>query len=462
MNSMPRRDSRRQFLRLARFCHCMPAGLIGLALAGSAQADAVVDWNTTFDLASPAVGGPPQRAYLGAMVHIAIHDALNSIDRRYETYNVVTPANFHASPDAAIAAAARDVLINQLNRPPESPAKAAARANVEAAYTAALTAIPDGANEDQGIAAGRAAAAAIVALRLNDGSATPNLPYTLAPGPGVHQPTAPNFPAPANAGFALVKPFAMRSASQFRADPGELFDLRGLDYTLNYNLVKYVGAYATRVGQPDSAATDIARFWPSGGANWNLVARTIVADRHLDRWQHARLFALLMMAETDGAIHVFDTKYTYNFWRPVTAIRWADDGNPWTKSDPNWLPFFSFIGPWSTPPYPDYTCGLSTASGATTEVLRRYFGTDRVGYTLTVQAPALALAPPPAAPVLPGKAITRRYRSLSQAAEESAMSRVYAGIHFYEGCAKGVRHGEQVGRFVFQNYLEPLRPWHGH
>lgn len=429
---------------------------VGLAIAAPACADAVTDWNLVYDQASPAVGGPPQRAYLGAMVHIAIHDALNNIDPRYRTYAVAAPANAQASPDAAIAAAAHNVLINQLNRPPETPAKAAARANVEAAYVAALANIADGTAETQGIATGQAAASAIIALRVNDGSATPNLPYTLAPGPGIHQPTAPNFPAPANAGFALVRPFAMHSASQFRADSGELFDLTGSAYTANYNLVKTVGEFNARASQPDSAETDIARFWPSGGANWNLVGRTIVAGKGLDRWQHARLFALMMMAETDGAIHVFDTKYAYNFWRPVTAIRWADDGNPLTAPDTGWLPFFSFIGPWSTPPYPDYTCGLSTASGANTEVLRRFFGTDQVPYTLKVTAPALALAPPPAVPMLPAKEIERSYRSLSQAAEESARSRVYAGIHFYEGCAQGVRHGEQVGRFVIQHYLKPL------
>lgn len=445
--------------------HCslrrLPRGLLttclGLAIAGSAQADAVTDWSATFDAASPAVGGPPQRAYLGAMVHIAIHDALNAIDRRYETYSVVPPASASASPDAAIAAAARDVLINQLNRPPENPARAAARANVEAAYLAALAAIPDGTAENQGVAAGQAAAAAIIALRLNDGSDTPDLPYTLPPGPGVYQPTPPNFPTPANAGYALIEPFAIPSASQFRAEPGELFELRGFAYALNYNLVKVLGEFNTRVSRPDSRETDIARFWPAGGANWNLVARTIVADRGLDRWQHARLFALMMIAETDGAIHVFDTKYAYNFWRPVTAIRWASDGNPFTRSDPDWLPFFSFIGPWSTPPYPDYTCGLSTVSGANTEVLRRFFGTDRVSYTLKVTAPALALAPPPAAPVLPAKEIERSYRSLSRAAHESALSRVYAGIHFYEGCVQGVRYGENVGRYVFRHYLKPAQ-----
>ncbi len=432
------------------------ASLAGLAVAGTAQADAVLDWNATFDSVSPTVGGPPQRAYLGALMHIAIHDALNNIQPRYETYTVGQPAAAYAAPDAAIAAAARDVLINQLNRPPENPAKAGARANVEAAYAAALAAIPDGAAENQGIVAGQAAAAAILALRQNDGSATPNLPYTLAPGKGVHQPTAPNFPAPANAGYGQMRPFAMTSPSQFRAAPGQLFNLRGVAYTLNYNLVKHIGDLHLRASHPDSAETDIARFWPSGGANWNLVGRAIVAGRGLDRWQHARLFALMLMAETDGGIQVFDTKYTYTFWRPVTAIRWADDGNPLTRSDPNWLPLFSFPGPWSTPPYPDYTCGLPTASGANTEVLRRFFGTDRVPYTLTVNAAGLSS---PALPgiVVPQKTITRSYRTLSQAAQESAMSRVFAGIHFYEGCVLGVHQGEKVGKQVFQNYLRPLR-----
>lgn len=424
---------------------------LGLIVTGPACADAVTDWNITFNQLSPAVGGPPQWAYLGAMMHIAIHDALNSIDRRYQTYTVVGAAPAGASADAAIAAAARDVLINQLSRPPESPAKASARASVEARYAAALLAIPDGSAENQGVAAGRAAANAIIALRLGDGSGAPNMPYTLAPGAGVYQPTAPNFPAPANAGFGRMKPFAMNSPSQFRASPGEIFDLTSAAYARDYNQVKAVGERNTRASRLDSAETDIARFWPAGGANWNLVTRTIVASRGLNRWQHARLFALLLMGETDGAISVFDTKYAYNFWRPVTAIRWGNDGNPATVSDPGWLPFFSSPGAWSTPPYPDYTCGLTTTGGATTEVLRRYFGTDRVAYTLTVKAPAMDA-------MIPEKDITRHFDSLSQAAAESAMARVYAGIHFRSGCVRGITQGEQVGRFAIQHYLKPLKP----
>jgi hypothetical protein len=377
------------------------------------------------------------------MTHIAIHDALNAIDPRYETYSIVPPANANASPDAAIATAAHDVLINQLSRPPETPAKATARANVQAAYAAALAAIPDGTAENQGIAAGQAAAAAIITQRLGDGSDTPNLPYTLAPAPGVYQPTPPAFVPPANAGWALVTPFALKSPSQFRAEPSPIFNLRSLLYALNYIEVQYLGAASVRAAAPDSEPSRIARFWPGGGANWNAVTRTIVADRGLGRWQHARLFALLLMAEADAAITVFDTKYEYNFWRPVTAIRWVNDGNPFTRSDPEWLPYLP------TPPYPDYTCGLTTASGATTEVLRRYFGTDAVGYTLTV-----SIAQP--AP-LPPETLTRSYATLSQAAAESVDARVFGGMHFRAGCVRGVRQGRKVGGFAFRYYLKPLK-----
>jgi hypothetical protein len=436
----------------ARRClHVSNPWLVACAFvfAGPAWADAVTDWNLVYDQAAPSTGTAPQQAYLGAMVHIAIHDALNSIDRRYETYDVVPPANPNASPDAAIAAAAHDVLMHELLRTPDSAAKVIARANVEAAYVAALGAIADGSAEDLGVGTGQAAAAAIIVARAGDGSATPNLPYTLAAAAGVYQSTAPNFPVASFAGFGQMMPFAMTSPSQFRSGPGEIFDLTSAAYARDYNDVKQVGSALVRGAAPDSIGSDTARFWPGGGQNWNTVARTIVAGRGLDRWQHARLFALMKIAEADGLISVFDTKYTYTFWRPVTAIRWANDGNPATASDPTWLPFLT------TPPYPDYTCGLPTGAGANTEVLRRYFGTDNVAYSLTANAAAVTLPAPLAA--LPAKVITHSFTSLSQASAEAASSRVFAGIHFRSGCLQGVRQGEHVGRYVFQHYLKPLR-----
>lgn len=402
-------------------------------LSGAVQADSVTDWNAVAASASPAFGGPPQRSYFVAMAQIAVHDALNSIDPRYATYGVVPLANPGANADAAVAAAAHDVLIAELSRAPETPTKAAARATVESQYVAALAAIPASPAKAQGIGAGQAAAASLLAMRSNDGSATPNLPYVLAAGPGVYQSTAPNFPVPANAGWAMVRPFVLTSNDQFRADPSELFDLTSATYTRDYNEVKSVGSAAVRGAAPDSEESRIARYWGNGGADWNGVTRTIVPGLGMDRWQHARLFALVEIAEADAGIAVFDTKYTYNFWRPVTAIRWADDGNPATASDPNWLPYLN------SPPYPDYTCGLTTTSSGALEVLRRFFGTDAVPYTFSAAG------------------ITRSFETLSQAAQEGADARVYSGIHFRTGCETGIRMGEKIGRYVILHALKPVK-----
>jgi len=429
------------------------AAVLGLGLPGLARADAVTDWNATAGSVAPRFGGPQQQSRAMAIVQIAIHDALNAINPRYESYAVVPAASASASPDAAVAAAARGVLLGLLDTVPDSQLKTDAIATVNNAYNAALATIPDGTAKSQGIAAGMNAADAILTLRASDGSATPHLPYTDSPGPGVYQPTPnPEFPAvitPSFAGWAHVTPFALHSASQFRVEPGEIFDLASESYTREYNEVKQVGDALVRGGAPDSEESDIARFWPGGGSNWNLTTRLIVAGRGLDLWQHARLFALLNIAEADGHIANQDSKYTYKFWRPVTAIRWADDGNPHTTSDPGWRPFLV------TPPYPDYPCALPTATGTSAEVLRRFFGTDDIAFDRTFNAGAVPLPPPLAS--LPVKTISRHFDSLSEAASESANARVFAGIHFRSGCKAGVRLGKQVGRFVIQHSLKPLK-----
>ena len=241
-------------------------------------------------------------------------------------------------------------------------------------------------------------------------------------------------PAVQFAGWAKVVPFVLNSGSQFRADPVEFLALTSDAYTRDYNEVKRVGEQNAEInGQRTAEQSAVARFWPGGGANWNDVTRIIVANRGLDRWEHARLLALSNMAQSDGAIAVFDTKFTYNFWRPVTAIRWQDDGNPRTAPDATWLSYQN------TPPYPDYTCGLPTIAGAAAEVLRRYFGTDAVGYTMTAAG------------------VTRTFATLSQATADAVDARVFGGMHFRTGCVHGVRHGSQVGRFVFQHSLRPAK-----
>ncbi len=419
-----------------------------LACSPPVLADSVTDWNRIMDTVSPAVGAPPQRTYLATVVHIAIHDALNAIDRRYQTYSVVPGASATASPDAAIAAAARDTLMHELSRAPETPAKANARTVVEAAYADALAAIPDGASENQGVAAGQAAAAAILTTRQNDGISTPHLPYTMAPAVGVYQPTPTVLASPQFAGFANLRPFTFSDPRRFLPDGSPILHPRSLHYALDYLEVKSLGSARVRGLYPDSELTRIARFWAGGGANWNAVLRNIANGLGMDRWQHARLFALASMAQMDGLIVTFTAKYQRSFWRPVTAIRWANDGNPFTASDNQWLPLLE------TPPYPDYPCALPTTSGAATEVMRRFFGTDRVGYELTANVPPVTL-PAPMAP-LPAAAITRRFHSLSYAAQESASSRVFAGIHFRDGCHKGLRVGEDVARHAVRHYLKPL------
>jgi hypothetical protein len=437
-----------------------------LALAATpALADSVTDWNIVAGAVAPRmtglqrqVGGVwqpipgPQPQTRGlAMVHIAIHDALNAIDSRYQTYLPRSPANPNASPDAAVAAAAYHVLLAFI---PGDAALAlpSGATTLDTVYANALAALPD-AGKAAGIAAGAGAAAAILQHRTGDGSTANDPVYTSAAGPGVYQPTpAPEFPAqiiPSFEGWANVMPFAIRSAAQFRAEPAEIFDLAGAAYTAEYNEVFHVGDARMRGAAPGSEESDTARYFPGGGGDWNGNARIIANGLGLDRWQHARLFALINMARADALIANQDSKYLYRFWRPVTAIRWADDGNPDTMSDASWRPFLQ------TPPYPDYPCAAPTDVGAGAEAVRQFFGTDKIAFTRSFNAPSVALPAPLTA--LPAKLITRTFDSLSEVVDGTISARVYAGIHFRSGCEAGARMGRQVAHFVYTHYLKPVK-----
>lgn len=441
-----------------------------LAIALPAHADAVTDWNALVasgPVVAPRFGSPQQQSRMLAIVSIAVHDALNSIDPRYDTYSPLPGAAAGASPDAAVAAAARTAMLAMFDAlPPATPAETANRAvalaAINAAYAAAIGPGAPNAAEAAGIAAGQAAADAIIAARYAiggggtlvpiDGSGTPNAPpYALPPGLGVHQPTpAPEFPAvtlPILTGWSKLAPFAVRGSTQFRSPASAVMDVGSVRYALEYNLVKRVGDARVRGMYPDSALSDIPRFWAGGGLEWNANVRAAVASRGLDRWQHARLFALVNIAVSDTHINNMESKYHYNFWRPVTAIRWAEDGNPLTRSDPFWRPFLQ------TPPYPDYPCASTGLTGAVTQTLRRFFGRDAVGFTRTVATPALPLPAPFVE--LPPKSITRTYHTLTQAEHEQAMGRVYGGIHFPEGCFAGLRQGNRVADWVYGRVLRP-------
>ena len=432
-------NGRRQRLCL-RTLACALAGL----MPAIASADSVTEWNQIAD-ATTAIPLPMKLRAM-AMTHIAIHDALNAIDPRYRSYSIAPTANLHASPDAAVATAARDVLVSTV------PAQAATVNGLYADFMAALPPCPAAHPRclRYGVLAGRGAAHAILAARVGDHADAPQFPYTRAPAPGVHQPTPTTswdqLSTPMFESWAGVTPFALRRRDQFRAQPSRLFDLRSPTYTFDYLEVKYLGSAQARGGaHADSEMSRIARFWYGSGSNWFPTARAIAARHDLDQWQNARLFALLAISQVDVTISVFDSKYHYDFWRPVTAINWINDGNPYTRPQPGWLPYLV------TPPYPDYPCGVPMLAGAGTEVLRRFFGTDYVPYTVTARFAAQGN--------IPADEITRRYWLLSQAAAEAASARVYAGIHFRTGCRVGVGLGEKVGRFAYRHYLQPL---HGH
>lgn len=394
-------------------------------LPAGAHADAVTEWNA---LATPRIataGAPPMQLRLFAIMNIAIHDALNAINPRFETYSAQDPAAAGASPDAAVIAAAYGTL--KVLLPTHEPALRTLYDHRLAELPPCPTASPNCIAD--GVAAGAAAAADIIALRANDGSATPHRPYTLPPGPGVYQPTPPQLAAPTLAGWVNVTPFAVNSTSQFRPEPDEMMDIRSKKYARELREVQADGSSVVRAAAPDSEPSRIARYWPPVG--WNAVADVIVSGRGLDSWQHARLFALMNMAQNDALFTTFGTKYHYNFWRPVTAIRAADtDGNADTAADPTWLSYVA------TPPYPDYPCGLTTVAGASTEVLRQHFG-NGVHFTFTAAG------------------LTRSFRNLPQADAEAVDARVFGGMHFRTGCEVGIKVGSEVAKFVVEHQLRP-------
>lgn len=407
--------------------------LCAVITAGSiiqlAQADMVTDWNViaTTAAAAPIKNGILQtRIY--AMTHAAVHDSLNAIDRRYQPYAIDMQANPNASPDAAVAAAAHDVLIHELP-PTQHPL-------LDAAYTNSLLSIPDGAAKDAGIAIGQIAAAAIIALRSSDGSSA-SMPYTPGSGPGVWIPTPPAFLPAALPGWGSVTPFALSSGAQFRLDPPKFFDLTGEKYTADYIEVKSIGEVNSLSRTTEQS--EIAQFWYEASAQgWNRITRIVSAQEGLDLWENARLFGLVNIAMADGYIANFDTKYVYNFWRPVSAIQAGDtDGNDDTVADPAWTSFLV------TPNIPDYPSAHATVGKAAATVLARFFGDDEIAFTTTSGAP------------FPG--ITRSFASFSNAAEENGDSRLFAGIHFRTACTDGLRQGKKIGRYVFNRSLKPTK-----
>jgi len=320
---------------------------------------------------------------------------------------------------------------------------------VDGAYAAALAKVPDGPPKTIGVAAGQAAATAMLLARKADGSNAP-AQYAVVVGPGKWQPhpnPVPPNPPIADPTFAVgnlaailpqwaqVTPFTMTTPWQFRLLGPPALD--SAQFAREYEEVKRVGAKDSTARTAEQS--QIAFYWYEGSPQgWSRIARVVAADRGLDRWDNARLLALVNAVVADGYIAGADTRYLYNFWRPVTAIRAGNpEGDKRTVADAKWESFLN------TPPLPDYPSTHSVAGGAASALLARFFGSDQIAFTMTSGPPFAG--------------ITRSFSSFSQAAQENADSRVYAGIHFRSACQDGIKLGAQIGRRAFVQLLQPYQ-----
>ena len=366
----------------------------------------------------------PTRSF--AVMHGAIYDAVNAIDRTHKPYLVRLFAPRDTSQEAAAASAAHDVLVALYP---------ALKSALDLDLQQSLAQIPDGEDKTEGIRIGQAVASRILALRNNDGSDAQPIPYVFGNAPGEYQSTPPNLPKqPQFTHWSRVTPFALERANQFR--PGPPPALTSDRYADAFNQVKSLGIADSTTATADEALT--GRFWNGAIQNyWNEIAQTASVAHNLTTAQNARLFALLNLSFADSVIAFYDAKYTYNFWRPVTAIRAGDtDDNPDTAADPAWLPE---VG--KTTPDPSYPGAHAVISAAGAEVLISFFDRDHFEFNVTSE-------------VLPG--VERSFTSFSAAAEEATLSRIFAGVHFRFDLTSGRRLGHRVADFVVDNFLTPL------
>ena len=407
-----------------------------VASATAARADSPSDWNVI--AGQTIVAAVPPRAapvfFLDyATVHAAIHDAVQAYQGRFETY-AGDIAGAGGAIDAAVAKAAYEVLANRF------PLQQAALLNT---YTNYLNGKGIDPVNDPGVAIGLAAAQAVILKRSTDGS-FPNPAPVIPPGtdPGVWRPTESFLPPPPASlspfgvpWFAEITPFTLNSPSQYRPVAGPALNT-GL-YTLEYNEVKRLGARFN--SERTTEQTSLAIFWALNFATqWNKAVRDIATAHIPDVGDSARLMALANMAMADAAITAWDCKVAFQLWRPLTAIREGDnDGNPHTAGDPAWEPLIN------TPNYPDSCSGANSVSGAGTEILRQYFGTDHFTFDFTSSNPSASPS-------------TRTYTRLSDLSRDVVDVRIYQGVHFRSADEDGRKNGIKVGKFTFQHALRPV------
>lgn len=412
---------------LTFLCASVQAQVTGQPIGAAAGlANPVVQWNRNLLAILRTPGAQPATIHPTrsfAILHAAIYDAVNSIDGMHHAYLVpVQGVSPDASQEAATASAAHEVLVGLYPK---------FQATLDSELQESLAQIPDGPNKDQGIGVGQIVADQILALRSNDGSNAQPGPFVFGNAPGDYQKTPPNFPNPQFTAWSQVTPFALQQASQFR--PGPPPDLTSSIYTADFNEIKSLGIAHSTTATTDQAL--VGRFWNGAIQNyWNEIAQTAALANNLTTAESARLFALLNLSLADGVIAFYDAKYTYDRWRPVTAIRAADtDNNPDTAADPNWLPE---VG--NTAADPTYPGAHAVISGAGAAVLSSFFGSDQFALNVTSE-------------VLAG--VQRSFTSFSAASQEALLSRIYAGQHFRTDEIVGQQLGTNVANFVVTNFL---------
>jgi hypothetical protein len=388
----------------------------------------VLDWNQALLSIVNTPGAQPatiQPTWSFAILHAAIYDAVNSIDRSHQPYMISARAPRGASETAAADAAAHTVLAALY------PAQQTA---LDSDLAAELATVPDGPARVTGLRVGAEVARALLAIRADDGSTVAAPPFVPGTNPGDYRPTPPNLATPVFTTWGQVTPFVLESGDQFR--PGAPPALTSAAYASALNEVQSLGSATSTTRTPEQ--TVIGKFWAPPIQNfWNQIAQSVASAHHTDLPTTARLFAALNLSFADSAIAMYDGKYTYQLWRQVTAIRLADtDGNPLTTADPNWLPLAG-----NTPADPSYPGAHSTISAAAAEVLGRFYGDDQ---HFSVSSPAT-----------PG--VTRSFTSFDAAAEEAGLSRIYAGVHTRLDHEAGLQLGDDVAGFVLGN---PLLPAH--
>ena len=397
---------------------------LGMALfAAPARADVVTDWNVaSFEVMNAAnvAGAPAARAL--AIVHVAMADAVNSVQNRYTRYAYKGAVQTSASAEAAASSAARSALLAMF------PAQ---RDKIEAAHAAAVAGVADPAAKDAGMKLGEQAAAAVLADRANDDSSVPDT-YRPITTPGTWVPTTP----PLTAQYARARPWGFDKPDRFR--PGPPPELTSALYARDYNETKDLGG--ARSAQRTTAQTDAVKFWSQANLSlsWHQAARQLAAARQMNLADCSRTFALMSLGVANTFIVDWDAKFHYNFWRPVTAIRNGDqDNNPATERDAAWTPLNA------TPMHPEYPSQAAIIAGTASALLAQATG-DRNAGPLTLADSA-------------DPKLTRTITGLVALAEEQRSVRIWGGIHFRNSLETSERMGRALAEQALQTLYTPVR-----